>query len=87
MSYQYGTPTLNLDDPDGAPADEFGVPMDSPPEKGKKNRPLIVLSIIVLIILCCCLVALVIFGYLGWIYGDMILEEIGINFEKLNLFT
>lgn len=49
---------------------EFGAPLEEP--KKKSNTTLIVIIVVVVLLICCCCAA---FGYLGWNYGDAILQQ------------
>jgi len=56
------------------PPPGYGQP---PGEPKKKNNNMVIIGIIVLIILCCCIAAAFLIG--GWVFGDQIIEMLGIQ--------
>jgi len=51
---------------------DFGAPLEEP--KKKSNTTLIIVIVVVLLLLCCCCASV---GYLGWNYGDQIIQQLG----------
>ena len=57
--------------------DELPPPPPSPPEPpagNNRNRNIIIAVVVVLLLLCCCCII----AYGGWIYGDAIMQELGL---------
>lgn len=57
--------------------DELPPPPPSPPEPpagDNRNRNIIIAVVVILLLLCCCCIL----AYGGWIYGDTILQELGL---------
>ncbi|MDX1686518.1 MAG: FHA domain-containing protein [Candidatus Promineifilaceae bacterium] len=57
--------------------EELPPPPPSPPEStagDNRNRNIIIAVVVILLLLCCCCIL----AYGGWIYGDAILQELGL---------
>jgi len=79
-------PSFGAEEPaQGAPAqrpiaeahDELPPPPPSPPETpagDNRNRNIIIAVVVILLVLCCCCIL----AYGGWIYGDAIMQELGL---------
>ena len=67
----------SLERPIAEAHDELPPPPPSPPEPpagDNRNRNIIIAVVVVLLLLCCCCII----AYGGWIYGDAIMQELGL---------
>lgn len=81
MSDQHNRQTIPLESQKEEALDEFAeLKITAEPEK-KSRTPLIIVLLLILFICCC--VAFVALSYLAWIFGDTVLERIGLLLTHL----